>query len=56
MDAVDWFAGASIIWAAVAVWLWWQHGKITILNIWALVVSYAGVIGLIVVFDLILSN
>lgn len=56
MDAVDWFAGVSIIWAAVAAWLWWQHGKITTLDIRALVASYIVFMGLIVVFELILSN
>ncbi len=39
-----------MLWASATAWLWWQHRRITTLDIRVMVASYAVVIGLIVGF------
>lgn len=55
MDATDWFIGASILWSGIAIWIMWQHGKLTPNDVRGLIASYMVVMFLIVLVDRIIK-
>ncbi len=55
MDATDWFIGASMLWSGIAIWIMWQHGKLTPNDVRGLIASYMVVMFLIVLVDTIIK-